>query len=315
MSSAPRPWGFWTQFKLGLLRDYLNAFTTASKRMAEIVYLDAFAGQGRGVDRVTGVEFPGSARIALNVKSPPFTRVRLFELPSRAEELDAALREEYPGRDIVVYPGDCNLSIPRALQELSALRWAPTFAFLDPDGMKLQWSMLTALAAHKQGSRYKTEIWMLFPTSGLVRTLALDEAVLHHRDEERATKLFGDERWRAIYERRRTEAIDPATARDEYVNLLRWRMEKHLGYSWTHPLLIRNERGHPLYHMVFATDNAAGDRIMSDLYGKAAGRFEAMRAEARERRSGQARLPLGDWAPPAAASYDYEPPVDPDSLS
>ncbi|HWB72661.1 MAG TPA: hypothetical protein VG452_10615 [Egibacteraceae bacterium] len=99
--------------------------------------------------------------------------------------------------------------------------------------------------------------------------------------------------------------------RDEYVNLLRWRLEQDLGYQRTHPLLIRNERGGPLDHMVFATDNPAGDRIMSYLYGQAASQFEAMRDEALQRRSGQPRLFPVEIADQQL--YRYEPPWQPDS--
>jgi hypothetical protein len=48
------------------------------------MYLDAFAGEGFGIDRLTGEEFKGSARIALDVADPQFTRLRYFELPERA---------------------------------------------------------------------------------------------------------------------------------------------------------------------------------------------------------------------------------------
>jgi hypothetical protein len=74
----------------------------------------------------------------------------------------------------------------------------------------LAWETIVALADHKRGYRaatsmkpeFKTELWMLFPTSGIVRTLALEADKLSQRDQERATRLFGTERWRTIYELR-----------------------------------------------------------------------------------------------------------------
>jgi hypothetical protein len=46
VTDAPRrSWGYWTQAKLAILRDYLPAFLHASKgKASEFVYLDAFAG-------------------------------------------------------------------------------------------------------------------------------------------------------------------------------------------------------------------------------------------------------------------------------
>ena len=265
---AGRSWGYWTQLKLAILNDYLPAFLRASSgRASESVYLDAFAGEGLGIDRLTGEEFNGSARIALETGSNAgFTRLRYFEQAGKANELQDRLTADYPGRDIKVYGGDCNTEIPKALADLRDLRWAPTFAFIDPDGMELAWQTLEHLADHKRGYRpansqkreYKVELWLLFPTQGLIRTLALDEAKFRTADAERATKLYGTDAWRAIYDRRVAGELTAHEAREEYVNLLRWRVTNDLGYAKTHPFELKNTRGGTIYHMVFATDNSAG---------------------------------------------------------
>lgn len=73
-----RPWGYWTRLKLAILAEYLPAFLRASAgKTSEFVYLDAFAGEGLGIDRLTGEEFNGSARIALETnEAGGFTRLR-----------------------------------------------------------------------------------------------------------------------------------------------------------------------------------------------------------------------------------------------
>jgi three-Cys-motif partner protein len=314
---SKRTWGFWTRAKLGVLDDYLRAFVRAAGGVAERIYLDAFAGEGMGTDRFTGEEFRGSARIALAVDDPPFTRLRFFERPARAEELRLRLAAEFSGRDIKVYGGDCNTTIPQALAGLRHLRWAPTFAFIDPDGMELAWETLLALADHKRGYRtarsakreYKVEMWMLFPSSGLMRALELNRDPTDE-DARKATRLFGDETWSRIHDLRRRGEIDGREAREEYVNLMRWRLERVLGYRWTHPLEVKNLRGGPLYHMILATDNDAGTRIMSDLYRRAAETIPQMRQEIRERlrHPDQPRL-LDPGAPEIPkGSYAYQPP-------
>jgi three-Cys-motif partner protein len=301
-----------------MLAEYLGGFATASKGQGERVYLDAFAGEGRGLDRLTGEEFAGSARIALEAgEQAGFTRFRFFELGRRAGELESRLRADYPDRDIKVYEGDCNETIPAALEELRPLNWAPTFAFLDPDGMELAWETLVALAGHKRGYRaatslkpeYKVELWMLFPTSGIVRTLALEEKKLSAADELRATRLFGREDWRAIYELRLADQLSGAEAREEYVNLMRWRLERELGYRFTHPFELKNTRGATLYHMIFATDHDAGTRIMESIYASAAQKMPEMHKEARDRASGQLALDVGPGT--IDEGYRYEPPWEP----
>lgn len=344
-----RPWSFWTRAKLGILADYLGQFLTASYlRVDKFVYLDAFAGQGIGLDRLSGEVFNGSARIALDAKAPDgqgFTHLRYFETESRAEELERRLRDDYPGRNIRVYGGDCNERLLEALADLrkEGVAWAPTFAFVDPDGLEVRWETLKALADHKSGYKTKVELWLLFATPGLMRTLTLPKPVadaslfdaleeqadpaadpapaLRHEDERRATALYGSEHWRAIYERRCDGSFGPTRAREEYLNLMRWRLEKTLGYQYTHPMLVKREDGVPLYHMIFATDHQAGNKIMQHLYTSAAQDLPRMAEEAKERKraeatatdaptlfdtAGEEPLPVGP-----APRYEYKPPWPP----
>jgi hypothetical protein len=91
---------------------------------------------------------------------------------------------------------------------------------------------------------------------------------------------------------------------------MRWRLSNDLGYAKTHPFELKNTRGGTIYHMVFATDNDAGDRIMSDLYAKTAKLAPAMQQEARDRAKGQVTLDLGDVAY-VGPGYEYEPPWPP----
>ena len=91
---------------------------------------------------------------------------------------------------------------------------------------------------------------------------------------------------------------------------MRWRLERILGYRWTHPLEMKDTRGVPLYHMIFATDNEAGTEIMEHLYSAAASEIPAMQKEAADRSMGQLALDLGFDALPSGG-YRYEPPWEP----
>ena len=116
---APRSWGYWTEGKLDILARYLDRFTTTTKYKADArIYLDAFAGEGLGTSRTTKAQFEGSARIGLKVSDPPFDRCYFFELGDKAAELARELTRDFPGRDVRVVPGDCNVTIPAALAEL-----------------------------------------------------------------------------------------------------------------------------------------------------------------------------------------------------
>lgn len=319
-SAAKQSWGFWTQSKLQILEDYLAAFLTASSRRTQgAVYLDAFAGEGVGRDRLTDDEFDGSARIAAaaaasNGSGFRFSYLRFVELKrNRADEIRREFRADFPGRDIDVVPGDCNVEIPRLLEQMpSDLTWYPTFAFLDPFGIELRWDTIRALADHKRKRKYKVELFMLFAAPAIMRIAGLTPDKAIPGADDRLTNLFGCEEWRPIVDARRGRRIGGDQAREAFVNLMRWRLAEDLAYARTHVLEFKNSRGTSLYHMVFATDHSAGDRIMASLYATAANRNQDMAQDAREHKSGAPTLfaasevqPLRYQATPPLAPSEY----------
>lgn len=318
-----RAWGFWTRGKLHVLRDYLDAFTTATKHKAnERIYLDLFAGETENLDAITNEEIESSAQIALSIDEPPFTRLRFFELEGKAQELERSLVSTYPGRDIKVYAGDSNKKVSCALRDLRHLSWAPTLAFIDPNSLEAKWCTLEKLARFRRGN-YKTELFLLFSPQMFARLLPVRGKRLRSEDETAIDDVFGIDAWREVYNSRLNEALSGHEAYEEYLNLMRWRLETELGYRWTHPLEVKNTRGSSLYFMIFATSNEVGHKIMSHLYNTAAAQFPAMQAEARDRRqrmqeeqSGVTRLFEMEVDPPMSDSqveqiYVHEPPTQP----
>lgn len=291
--------------------------------MDERIYLDLFAGRPDNVSRETGEGILGSAHRALRAQ-PPFTRVCLFELEGHAERLDQALRDAYPGRPgLRVYPGDCNQQVASALRELESVRWAPTFAFIDQFDSEVHWTTLEQIARFRRG-RTKAEMWLLFATDQYPRGLTLpgDEVNVPYGDT--ITQMLGTDAWRHIADGRRRGLLTSTQAREEWVNLMRWRLQDELGYAKSHPFTMRNTAGREIYDMIFTSDHDAGDRIMTHLYGKAESEHEEMRQHAlalrRDRRAEErgdvALFPLTpEMVSPAATSYEasyvYEPPHKP----
>ena len=320
-----RTWGYWTRGKLDVLRQYLDAFTTASKSTSERIYIDAFAGDPENVDRLTGNEIEGSARIALSIDNPPFTHIRLFETEPKAKKLESVLRADFPSRDLKVYSGNCNIRIPEALEELKRINRAPTFAFVDPNGKEAEWRTLEALANFRPSRLTKAELFLLFAIPMFTRLLKVNGDQVRPQDSAAITAMFGSDDWQHIYNARLEEIIKPRQARIEYLNLMRWRLETVLGYNWTHPLEVRNEFGNIIYYMIFATDHETGDRIIKHLYTKAATEFPAMRQAVRRLRKQKKDKERGVMllfddedlqelrAPikPGEQFYEHEPPEKP----
>ncbi|KQC35030.1 hypothetical protein UK82_28615 [Frankia sp. ACN1ag] len=310
-----------------MLSDYLPAFMKACAKARNTVYLDLFAGQAENVGRDSDQRIEGSLLRAL-ATDPPFTVVRGFELRAgRAASLQAALRRRYPDRDVVIHTGDVHDTLRPALEGLAAYRRSPTFAFVDPDGVEARWALLEVLAAHKRQSRTKVELFLLLPSAQIVRVvndqLTPDQRA---RAEWLITELFGSEAWRPILAGRRAGHLDPEGARNEFTNLMRWQLEKALGYRFTHTLRMTNRGNSPMYDMIFATDHPAGDEIMKTVYGATARKFPVMRQEARARRQDRADDATGQGSffpgleivkntpPHGIRLYRHTPPVPPYEL-
>lgn len=324
-----QPWGWWTGHKLEILEDYLQAFTTAGKKVDARIYLDLFAGWPRNKERVTDREIMGSVHRAL-MADPPFTHIGLFELPEKAERLGAAVATMYPHRaeDIRVFPGDCNVTITRALRDLYQVRYAPTFAFIDQFAAEVSWSTFEHLSRFRPQHLTKPELWLLFGTSFLPRGLRVTQEHMDAKFGDRISAMYGCDDWFPIVRGRREGQLSPADMRSELINLMRFRLEEVLGYRTTHAFTLKNTNGQDLYTMIFATDHGAGARIMSRLYGNAIGRHDEMLRDAQARRRHQRAEQLNEdsgiealfdvdieeiHAPPIANNlvYRHEPPWEP----
>ena len=144
---------------------------------------------------------------------------------------------------------------------------APTFAFLDPDGMELHWSTIRRIADHKrsyakQHNRSKVEMWVLFSTAGLVRMLGGNREFAEAQGfPQKVARLYGGwGPWQTVWERRLDGRIDPGDAKRAYLYLYMDRLAE-LGYKHLLVRPIKTSRSE-LYAMVFASDHPAGAQIM-----------------------------------------------------
>ena len=261
-----REWKGHSYEKISILGDYLPAFAQATQTAPNRVYVDAFAGDPHNVIKGTGREFPGSPELALRA-SPPFTHIRLFEKnPSRAKRLrELATRGGVSGLQVV--EGDCNEEMAGVLRGLPVQ--APTFAFLDPDGMELRWKTIWAIADHKRAyaertGRSKVEMWILFCTSGIVRMLGSKrEEAVRRGFPHKVAELYGARGpWERIWEARLSGELEPGDAKKAYLYLYMDRLAD-LGYKHLLVRPIKPNRGNELYAMIFVTDSLAGKSIMS----------------------------------------------------
>ncbi len=255
-----REWSPHTEEKISILADYLGEFTVAARTAVNRIYMDLFAGETVNILKTTGEQFPGSAEIARAVE-PPFTSLILFEKDhQRATDLRTLARDHGDSR-VTVVEGDCNANMLAALRAVPTQ--APVFAFVDPDGMEVQFRTIELLAEHKRNSgKPKIEMWVLLPTSGLVRMLGGNRSEAERQGHpDKVARLYGAwGPWQDVWEARLAGTLSPGDARLAYLLLY---MDRLAGLEYTYLLArpIKNSRGE-LYVMVFATDHPAGQSIM-----------------------------------------------------
>lgn len=273
-----REWSYWTRNKLQILEDYLPAFNRAGSSVSQRIYIDLMSGQPDNVERHTKVKFDGSPKIALRA-DPGFTVLRFGEIGRKADLLQTALAEEFPGDDRYrVVKGDCNVTIDDTLADLRDIRWAPTFAFLDQQGAEIRWATIEKLAQFRRNNRnLKVEQWILMSPSMINREVRKSEAY-----RLRVTQLYGTSEWLHIQEALWQRQITASQYRAEMVNLMRHRLQNSLGYKFTQRIPMKMSTNKmEIFDMVFATDHEVGDKIMRHLYNEAAKREPEMMRRAK----------------------------------
>lgn len=261
-----RPGGAQTRVKLSICADYFQRFTQASQSARDRIYIDGFASSGMGIDHRTRTEYPGSARLSLEV-DPPFTECYFVE---RDEGRASHLRELTAGYSHAhVRPGDANVEVPKILAGINPK--APTLAFLDPQGTELHWSTVKALADHKRNrSRFKVELLILFPLQmAVLRLLNFKTGVVKDKHARRLDAMLGAETpWREIVSMRMTgEITTPEETELAFLDAYCEGLHRRLDYEHVLHREVVSDHGRPLYYLIFASDSDVGEKIMRSEFG------------------------------------------------
>lgn len=186
--------GTWTQDKLDMLENYLDAYTTALKnKHFRLIYVDGFAGTGgvnvRYDNHVTEYT-DGSVMRALAVKDKQFHKLYCVEKDhDRCVLLKERLKTQ---RRCVVIEADFNEYIESINAPPDNTRGV---VFIDPFGASVKWSTIERIASFKA-----LDMWLLYPTYAItrmfpVRKLPSDVAGW----ETKLTTIFGGEEWKELY--------------------------------------------------------------------------------------------------------------------
>ena len=275
--------GDWTAQKLGVLGDYLCAYTTALKKAPfRKIYIDAFAGSGfREPSKPSQTQSPdqsllfpesdesnrralleGSASIALRT-DPPFDRYVFIEKSrDRCFELEQ-LKSQFPALSdrIEIKQGDANDEIPA----LCATNWRSKRAvlFLDPYGMQVEWTTIEAVARTQA-----IDLWLLFPLGIGVNRLLTKSGDLPLSWRRRLDLLLGTRDWeQAFYQVESSEDlfgddvqhVEKATLQS--IGKFFTQRLSGIFAGVAEPVALRNSTNNPMYLLCFAVGNEKGRPI------------------------------------------------------
>jgi three-Cys-motif partner protein len=199
----------------------------------------------------------GSPRVALDIANP-FTRYVLIEPdPSHAAQLET-LRAQYgETRNIDVLRDDAASGIEWLLTQNISRRTHRGVVFLDPFGADLNWTAIQALANTRV-----FEVVINFALNMAIQRMLPNSGEFQAGWRERLDAYFGTPTWYdAVYETQPQLFGEAIRKRDDYrgnlLSLYRDRLKEAFGFV-SQPKLIRNTRGTPLYHLLWAGPHRKG---------------------------------------------------------
>jgi three-Cys-motif partner protein len=274
--------GEWVKEKLFYVKRYIDIFEVAmrDKNWRRRIFIDLFSGPGKCIIRDTNEYILGSPILALQTQYP-FTDYFFADLDSQnIESLKARSKaSKVSNAHISFAVGDANQQVYEIVSTITGfdkkfvqgLLPCLNLAFLDPEGLELEWKTVEALAGMK-----RMDLIIHYSQNGLTRNL---ERCSSSQEETIIDKFFGDRYWRNVYknvlEKKEMIGIHRALI-DYYKSKLR-----DLGYVVINdseeiirePLIRNTKRKAPLYRLIFASKHSLGNKIWNevtktDVYGQ-----------------------------------------------
>lgn len=262
-----------TAHKLEYIKKYIDAYLVATKRLGNRYYIDAFAGTGKCllcdkfctslggkkcVDCSKGKIIDGSVLISLNSKNT-FEKYLFIEKEKKyIEEMEKIISENFSDdliKRIEVKQGDSNILLNDDFVH-SVGYYTGCLILLDPEGPELLWETIKTLSYLK-----KADLLILYPYD-----MALVRMTKENKYKEKLDNFFGFPEWQDICSDKK---LIPEEKKQKILDLYIGNLKK-IGFEYvTYRQIRRNlRRGNPLYHLILATHNPTGIKIMKDIFDK-----------------------------------------------
>jgi three-Cys-motif partner protein len=261
--------GAWVAEKLDYVARYLDMFVTSMstprQKWRALRYIDLFAGPGK-CQEDDGTVHLGSPLLALTARRP-FTHYAFVDLDaSHLSVLEQRCSASVYYKRCQFFPGDSNevahdivAHIKREDQRFMRGVWPSlNLAFLDPEGLELEWETVAALA------EVRTDLIIHYSQMGLERCMP---NLVDSPEETIVDRFFGSRQWRDIFRKWCGRSRLHRKLIDFYKGNLR-----ELGYvevkgddgNHAEPLM-RNIKNAPLYRLLFASKHPLGEKFWREV--------------------------------------------------
>lgn len=276
MTSRETPFdqiGYWSEVKLDIIKEYAAAYSrilSAQKKPSlDHIYIDAFAGAGVHLSRVSGEFVPGSPVNALLIK-PPFRQYHFIDLDKqKVAALDAFAKKRL---DVHIYHGDCNrVLLDRVLPQAKWEDYPRALCILDPYGLHLDWKVIA-----EAGRMRSVEVFLNFPVADINRNvLWRDRKGVPADQVRRMNRFWGDETWAQVAYKPSPQAQfwgppgEEKASNEAIAEAFRKRLKEVAGFSNVpKPIAMRNAQNAVVYYLYFASHKPVAEGIVRDIFGK-----------------------------------------------
>ncbi len=292
LNEPPADWGGpWTEKKLDAFVKYVKAYLTILKQYPQwkTIYFDGFAGSGSKEKEkeiksdlydeleITKEEeriYKGAAERVLTLDDNLGFDYYYFidKKESSLGKLRNKLSQkvDLSKRKVSFKPGDANKWIIDLANALKTQSFA-ALVFLDPFGMQIDWSSIEAL----KGTR--SDVWILVPTGIIVNRLLDRAGELKYTDKLQSFFGLSEQEIKAIFYKQEVKStlfgeIESISKISKPIEKIAKIYVERMKSIWKHvteePLRLDNRNGVPLFHFVFASNNANGLKIANQIIKK-----------------------------------------------
>jgi three-Cys-motif partner protein len=290
MTANQRNWGGpWTEKKLNAFSKYVWSYLKIleGQKHWRTIYFDGFAGSGERKNVSTETEelmkqlsfteeeenvYKGAAERVLTLDDGLVFNYYYFidadkhSLDQLEIKLKALPNSKNTSLNFKV--GDCNKWLEELGNALHKNQYA-ALVLLDPFGMQINWRSIAGL----KGTR--SDIWILVPTGVIINRLLYRNGQLEHL--EKLQSFFGltEEEIKSEFYKTETklnlfgetdEVVTKVVKPIEHImNLYIRQLKTVWRFVSEEPLRLDNKKGRPLFHLVFASNNATALKIATDI--------------------------------------------------